>query len=243
MATCAVRSALLATPRVMLPFCALVFSDGPRSVRVARSAGPIPNSTAVIADRTAVNASTRGSMRASTMGVSRAGSHSMKSFPHQARMAPPIPPSMARRRVSVSNCRITRQRLAPSVRRTATSWRRADARTSRRVARLTHPISRMAATTANTADRICCASMRGPSGPCAPGRTRSCGSSLRVGFGVSGGRAAQLSRTVSANVVCSSASACSRVTPGFNRPIIWSHQTDTGRARRRRTQTRRDGDR
>ena len=31
MATCAVRRAWLATPRVMLPFCALVFSDGPRS--------------------------------------------------------------------------------------------------------------------------------------------------------------------------------------------------------------------
>ena len=39
----------------------------------------------------AVNARTRRSSRASTMGVSRAGSHGMNSFPHQARMAPPIP--------------------------------------------------------------------------------------------------------------------------------------------------------
>ena len=67
MATCAASSALVATPRVMLPLCALVFSDGPRSVRVARSAGPTPNRTAVVADRDAVNARTLRSMRASTM--------------------------------------------------------------------------------------------------------------------------------------------------------------------------------
>ena len=175
MATCAASSALVATPRVDASLVRAGFQRRSKVCprRSQRRSDPEQDARWSPTERRECQ-DPRIDARIHDGGL-RAGSHSMKSFPHQARMAPPIPPKRARRRVSVSNCRTTRQRLAPSVRRIATSWRRADARTSSRVARLTHPISRMAATTANTTDRISCASMRGPSGPCAPGRTRSCG--------------------------------------------------------------------
>ena len=195
-------------PCAIPPLCVLALSDDPRSVRVARTAGHIPNASAVRADKPAVKVSTRGSMRAPTIdGSCDDENHAMRSLPHHARRTPAAPPANASSRLSVSNWRITRQRLAPSVRRTETSRNRADARTRRRVARLTHPISRMATATASTSISICLASMRGPSGPCAPGSTRSCGMPARCGLGVSGDRADQLSRTVSAKGLWSSASA------------------------------------
>ena len=62
----------------------------------------------------------------------------MNSTPHTEKSSPSAPPTSASSRLSVSNCRTRRQRLAPSAVRTASSLCREEARTSRRFATLAH---------------------------------------------------------------------------------------------------------
>jgi len=60
---------------------------------------------------------------------------------HQARNNPATPPNKASNKLSVSNCRITRQRLAPRHRRTPISRCRDAARANSRLARLEQAIN------------------------------------------------------------------------------------------------------
>ena len=69
-----------------------------------------------------------------------------------------LPPMADKNTLSVTSCRTTRERLAPTARRTASSHRRAAFRDSNKFARLAQPISNTEPTTApssNATDRIC----------------------------------------------------------------------------------------
>ena len=66
-------------------------------------------------------------------------------------MTPAIPESSSD---SVSSCRTSRQRLAPSDNRIATSRRRPTARDSSRLATFAHAISSTSATTIDSTPRI-----------------------------------------------------------------------------------------
>ena len=60
---------------------------------------------------------------------------------HQAKVSPATPPSPASKRLSVSNCRITRQRFAPRQSRNPISFWRAAPRASSKLARLAQAMS------------------------------------------------------------------------------------------------------
>ena len=86
------------------------------ATRVARSAGAVPNSTAVSAVTDAVNASTRQSSTRSRNTRSTVVDNCATSarLPHDARITPITAPHPERTRLSVSPCRARRQRDAPS---------------------------------------------------------------------------------------------------------------------------------
>ena len=98
---------------------------------------------------------------------------------HSANSSPSAPPATPRTRLSVSICRSTRPRLAPSARRTATSRLRALARDRRRPATLAHAISRTSPTAAIRVAPIIATSARNL------GSSRVCGRTT-IGRGSSG---------------------------------------------------------
>src|SRR5581483_9146601 len=155
--------------------------------------------------REAEQPSTRASSRtSSSRGRSPGPSASSASTPHAASNTPQTPPATASSRLSVSNCRMTRQRPAPSATRTAISRRRTAPRASSRPATLTHA-------TASTQ-------------PTAPSSTKSGRRKSPVSSRMAGMTRAPVYLLVSgycarnaAVIASSSACACPGVTLGFNR--------------------------
>ena len=143
-ATCRTTSTL---PRPSRPSpttprpCALSASFG--CTRVPRSAGAIPNSTAVATATPAVNPSTRQSSERSrnTVLVDVDSCRTSRRLPHCAKTSPSSAPTPDSSRLSVSSCRAIRIRDAPSATRTLSSWRRAVARASSRFAMLAQAMS------------------------------------------------------------------------------------------------------
>ena len=101
------------------------------SPRAARSAGTSPKTAPAVSATTPVTSTTVQSIERSAYGGS-AGSARPRSAASEsaARRSPMPPPATARIALSVSSCRITRPRPAPSATRTANSFRRESARES-----------------------------------------------------------------------------------------------------------------
>ena len=118
-----------------------------RSPSLARSRwcwsnGTMPNATPVTIVRAIANPTTRTSMD----GVSAIGNAVGTRRERIGRVAaasarPSTPPVPVTTRLSVSSCRSTRSRPAPSAMRTAISRRRTIARASRRLVRFAHAIN------------------------------------------------------------------------------------------------------
>ena len=128
-----------------------------------------------------------------------------------------------------SSCRISRARLAPSASLTVISWRRFAARTSSRLATLTHAISRTTPVTANRNVRLRARHRRRTVGTLTPGHDAHDRHPAPPRVARLRRRALQLVTTVSLKIGWSSASTCSLVTPGFSRPMSRSHQLDIER--------------
>ena len=123
---------------------------------------------------------TTQSTRTSSSRASSAGKKEGRaSTVHSANSSPRAPPATPSTRLSVSICRSTRPRLAPSARRTATSRLRALARDRRRPATLAHAISRTSPTAAISVAPIIATSPRNL------GSSRVCGRTT-IGRGSSG---------------------------------------------------------
>ena len=109
------------------------------------------------AARTAAPADRSGKRRrAAVRPAAAAPPGTRRSPPRRGRRRPP-PPMSDNSTLSVSSCRTSRERLAPSASRTATSRRRAEARDSSRFAMLAQAINSTAPTTppsSSAADRI-----------------------------------------------------------------------------------------
>ena len=119
------------------------------------SAGTSPNTTPASTATSAVKASTvQSGVLESDRGVLPVGRNPI-SAPSMstARTTPSAPPAADKTRLSTSNCRISRARLAPSASRTAISFCRADARAISRLARLEQAISKTRATIAINANK------------------------------------------------------------------------------------------
>src|SRR6266542_4933297 len=132
-ATCATINPLLKreTAPVVRRFC---LSEVAKSSFVARHAGARPNSTPVSNETSSVNASTRQFTLSSTLPginpVSLSVSATNALLPHKAKSTPATPPKPASSTLSVNNCRIKRQRPAPTASRTVISALREAARAS-----------------------------------------------------------------------------------------------------------------
>jgi hypothetical protein len=126
---------------------ALCFSASFASARRSWNSGASPKRIPVVSDSAPVNSRTRGStVIPDTRGTS-AGRYGTKIRMAAEASARPIePPIVARRTLSVSSCRPSRRRLAPSAARSAISFRRADARLRSRFATLAHAINRTSPT-------------------------------------------------------------------------------------------------
>ena len=117
-----------------------------RSTRDVVSAGSTPNSMPVASATPAVNHTTPGSSaipaasRASA-GIASAPARTIARKPTTPAARPSTPPATASSVLSVSNCRTTRERCAPSAARVAISRRRRCPRASSSVATLAHPIN------------------------------------------------------------------------------------------------------
>ena len=108
-----------------------------RSGRDSAIAGASPKAMPVPMATAAVNSNTRQSSPTSATRGNDAGlSASRASMPQPANSTPSPPPMRERTRLSVSSCRTSRQRLAPSAVRMAISFWRAAARASSRLATL-----------------------------------------------------------------------------------------------------------
>ena len=132
-------------------------------------------------------------------------------LPPTPRMIPAAQPSAASRRLSVSNWRMSRPRVAPRAARMVTSRWRAAARTRQRLAMFIQARTRMeAARIRNNA--LARASMRGPAGP----------SDMLTGpswmaRSVSQASAFAFCRVRRCETTCMAESACRRLASGFNR--------------------------
>ena len=122
--------------------------SGPAAV--ACSAGTTANRTAVASATSVVNARTRG-LGATSMSMGRLLVDirvTRARLAADARPTASVAAASASTSPSISSCRTTRPRLAPSASRSAISCRRAVARASRRLATLAHVISSTTPTTA-----------------------------------------------------------------------------------------------
>ena len=109
--------------------------------RVTWKAGILPNRRPVSIATSPANAATVASTRTSPRRGMPSGCRlTSASLPHQARSNPQMPPPSDSSTLSVSNCRISRPRPAPSAVRTASSLSRAAARASVRLATLMQAI-------------------------------------------------------------------------------------------------------
>jgi len=152
-----------------------------------------------------VNASTRPSMAISSRRGRLLGPSSDSNFtPHFAKSRPNAPPITARSRLSVSNCPISRARLAPSAVRIAISRSRTVARASNRLATFADAMSSTNATAPRSTSS---AERTSPTIASSSGVTRKLMLELVAGFCCSIRRA----------MAASSPRACSIVAPGFNR--------------------------
>ena len=122
---------------------ASLLSAGARSAWLARSAGTRPKPTPVSTESPSVKSPTRQSGAAeSVRAASWKGSARISASPTQyASCRPTRPPASESVTLSTSCRRTRRMRLAPSARRTAVSFSRAEARVSSRLATLAHAIS------------------------------------------------------------------------------------------------------
>ena len=146
-ATCDTISALasgLCTRAVLRP----CLSEALSSTRAARQAGAIPNKRGVASDRRSVKSSTRLSGATSSGRVAWPADTITRSnlLDQVASAMPRTAPSIASRKLSVSNWRITRNRPAPMDMRTAISRCRLVARARRRLAMLVQAINKTSPT-------------------------------------------------------------------------------------------------
>ena len=152
-ATCATISPLLKrdTTPVVRRLC---LSEVDKSRLVARHAGAKPNSTPVSSETASVNTSTRQFRLSSTslgkMPVFLSVNATSARLPQKAKSTPTAPPNAASNTLSVSSCRTSRHRPAPTASRTLISAPRKAARASSRFATLAHAISSTSATTMNS---------------------------------------------------------------------------------------------
>ena len=118
--------------------------------RAALSAGIVPKSSVVIAVTPAVNASTTPSIETSrnTVLTGVESCRTSSALALEATTRPAAAPTADNSRLSMRSWRATLHRDAPSATCTLSSWRRATARASSRLARLTQPMSITAATMA-----------------------------------------------------------------------------------------------
>ena len=190
------------------------FSAGTRSPFADRSAGPTPKSSADSAATPKANSTTRGPGDVSTVSVSRdetASTDDNQSFAACWTIKPSAPPHSASSRLSVSSCRTMRARDAPSARRTDTSWTRAAARASERLATLAHASRNSAPTPANSNCVRRVNSRRSPGSRPAPAAT------CQPFLSFSGYACSRWS------MAPTSPRACSSVTPGFRRATSMIH--------------------
>src|SRR5436190_23775159 len=137
MEICPTMRALAKRERLTPPACALSFSAEARSTRVPCHAGARPNKIPVSSETRAVNANTRASRPTSGRTGNVGGVRRSSTGRNQFVSTSPRPPlNNASSTLSVSTCRINRQRVAPIEERTAISLRRAKARASMRLAAL-----------------------------------------------------------------------------------------------------------
>lgn len=127
---------------------ARLFECGRIFTRVAWIAGAMPNAIPVASATKMVKARIRQSMAARKVisSLPPDSNQSRKRIPAAATPSPRTPPGSESSKLSVSNCRSIRIRLAPRLRRTAISRRRAAERDSSRFAMLAQAIARISAT-------------------------------------------------------------------------------------------------
>ena len=125
-----------------------LFSAEVRSCLTDRNVGRMPSRRPVPRDTASVNSRTRRSMPASSeISIGRGGvSVSSPRVAALATASPHTPPRSEMSRLSVSSCRTSRARLAPSDARIANSLRRARERASSRLAIFAQAMSRTSAT-------------------------------------------------------------------------------------------------
>ena len=195
------------------------FIASPGATPVTESAGTIPAITAVTAARPAVKPRTRQSSDRSRNTDPRhvASCWTSRALLHFAKSTPRAAPAATMTAVSTASRRVTRHREAPRARRTLNSRRRASARASIRLARLAQAISSTTATVACIARSGVSNRLRSGDRPVAADTSVS-GSSRKLSS--SAGAAAV---RIPGCSVTSAALACSRLTPGFRRPMISSH--------------------
>ena len=161
-----------------------------------------------------VNVSTRASSLSSTkLFATTAGRYDQRmSRPHFPNNSPIAPPPSPRRKLSVSNWRISCERPAPIASRIAISRRRAEARARSRLATFEHAMSRTSPTiVSNTAPpRSSGRRIPGNTTASASGATEILRPLFESGYCCSSARAALLKF----------ASACAAVTPGLSRPAV-----------------------
>ena len=180
------------------------------STRDQARAGAAPNSRPAATDRPAANASTTPSRATSARPGTFRGTRdgAARTIP-AATATPAAPPAAPRSTLSVSSCRATRPRPAPSAPRMASSRRRAMPRARSRPVTLAQAIS---STSPVAAPTIASASRKGRARSSRRRTTRASG--VRSGAGNQGSSArcrSSIART----------SACARagVTPGRRRPM------------------------
>ena len=165
MATCAARSTLVATPRVMLPLCALVFSDGPKVCprRSQRRSDP---------EQDGGGGRQRRRECQDPQIEARIHDEGVGFWEPQHELFPPPGEDGAADPAEDSQEETFGQQLPndpPPARAECQSHRHllaARGRTDQeQVREIETPDQTIRATTANTTDRISCASRRGPSGP------------------------------------------------------------------------------
>ncbi len=113
-----------------------------RSTRDTCHAGARPNTRLAASEMASANINAAGSTVTSLRrGRSSGASASSALTPQRAMITPPVPASSASTTLSVSICRISRTRPAPTAARTTSSRPRAVARASSRFATLAHAIN------------------------------------------------------------------------------------------------------
>ena len=125
----------------------LSFSDSFGLMRDACNAGARPKTIPVAAETNRAKPRTRQSTLISRMRGTFSGmSETSRGVPQRASSNPTKPPVNDNKTLSVSSCLMMRQRPAPSARRIAISFCRAEARINSRLATLAQAINRTNAT-------------------------------------------------------------------------------------------------